>query len=968
MKKLIALTALIFLVLATAIPALAGNPFTLPVFYAETSSGRPLAGGLVFTFEAGTTTPKAAFTDRLLTVEAANPIVLDANGQAVFYLGGIYKINLKDSAGVQRPNFPVDNVQGVFQVGDSVVKFFVDVANADQGAVGNGKSVKDIVDANGATKLATLVFSRSTDTTNTDYVFSTSETITANFMTEFENGARLDPDSGKVVAFAGGTEQVIATPDQQIKTGSGTITFAKGGVGYAEWVGPVDGTADDIEINAIAVTGVSTVKLLTKTYIGNAQITIPKNVNLIGRGRENTILDFDGATGAFPDDGAIYAAGDGLVSLGALAGSITKGSKTVTLGSAPDVSAGDVIVIFDSADSSYSGFRTNYRAGEYGVVHSIAGNNITLTAGTYAAYTTGGTRIVYKLNTTSTQIKDLQVIGIGTGSAVDVLRLKYARGALLENLKVTGGEDKNVIVRNSFNVTVRNLDSRKLLPDAGTTTSYALSIGNSQSIRVYDSYLIAVRHAITTGGGSEDGDVVNRDIQVENSTLIGTSAILGAQFHGNTEYSSFRDNYMTGAQISGNFNSIINNIIRKEGAQPYAIHLSELSGFDHTIIGNRVNIDTAPSELRGAFVNVGGNEGSLTSDTTTGGTLNISDNEVFYAVEDDEINAVRIVNRGSTQADLRIVYENNTLIGTYSTRGHNYGLDVDVVSGAAWKEVRAVDNIQFGFGMNIEGAISVFVDGNSIEKSGQQGMKIQEDSVIAEEPDLYTVTNNTVKESRLTGIFVQGNAAEGIIRARIEHNTSIENVRADTGSSNANSDLFVSKVKEVYSRDNILGSAEGDQDQPAFYGTITTLHESENDYYGTIDRPVYSSVDTFADIRERVLGSDQAVDMKTAGKTTIFTVPTGSKAVITKVIVHGPSASLAGGTDYDLGSGANADTWLQTNNLSGMTATTDYRVITSENAEFTLEAAGATFGIKVITGSTGAATATVEVVGYLIPG
>jgi hypothetical protein len=100
------------------------------------------------------------------------------------------------------------------------------------------------------------------------------------------------------------------------------------------------------------------------------------------------------------------------------------------------------------------------------------------------------------------------------------------------------------------------------------------------------------------------------------------------------------------------------------------------------------------------------------------------------------------------------------------------------------------------------------------------------------------------------------------------------------------------------------------------------------------------------------------------GKTTVYTVPTGKTAVITHVIIRSPSGSLAGGADFDIGSGANADTWLQTVDLSAMTATTDYKVITS-TTKYTLEAAAAAFGIKPITGATADVTATMDVFGYL---
>jgi len=114
-----------------------------------------------------------------------------------------------------------------------------------------------------------------------------------------------------------------------------------------------------------------------------------------------------------------------------------------------------------------------------------------------------------------------------------------------------------------------------------------------------------------------------------------------------------------------------------------------------------------------------------------------------------------------------------------------------------------------------------------------------------------------------------------------------------------------------------------------------------------------------------LLGS-ATVDLQNGdSKSTVYTVPTGKTAVITHVIIRSPSGSLAGGTDFDIGSGANADTWKQTNDLSSMTATTDYMVINSPNTKYTLEAAAAAFGIKPITGATADVTATMDVFGYL---
>lgn len=90
------------------------NPFKYPLFQAIDGDGNPIDGGKLYTYEAGTTTPKVAYTDKDLTVPAANPVILDSKGEATIYLDGTYKIDLKTSADVQVDGFPIDNIESDF--------------------------------------------------------------------------------------------------------------------------------------------------------------------------------------------------------------------------------------------------------------------------------------------------------------------------------------------------------------------------------------------------------------------------------------------------------------------------------------------------------------------------------------------------------------------------------------------------------------------------------------------------------------------------------------------------------------------------------------------------------------------------------------------------------------------------------------------------------------------------------------
>lgn len=64
-------------------------------------AGIPLVGGKVYTFAAGTTTPKATYTDAAGTTPQPNPIPLNARGEpaSAIYWAGNYRVDVRDALG-----------------------------------------------------------------------------------------------------------------------------------------------------------------------------------------------------------------------------------------------------------------------------------------------------------------------------------------------------------------------------------------------------------------------------------------------------------------------------------------------------------------------------------------------------------------------------------------------------------------------------------------------------------------------------------------------------------------------------------------------------------------------------------------------------------------------------------------------------------------------------------------------------
>jgi hypothetical protein len=86
------------------------NPVFGPKARFLDANANPLSGGLLYSYSAGTSTPLSTYTTRAGSVANANPVVLDANGEAdVWTTPGVdYKFVLKTSAGVTQ--WTVDNV------------------------------------------------------------------------------------------------------------------------------------------------------------------------------------------------------------------------------------------------------------------------------------------------------------------------------------------------------------------------------------------------------------------------------------------------------------------------------------------------------------------------------------------------------------------------------------------------------------------------------------------------------------------------------------------------------------------------------------------------------------------------------------------------------------------------------------------------------------------------------------------
>jgi hypothetical protein len=90
-----------------------------PKFHVEKNDGTPAVGWQVFTYEPGTSTKKATYTDSTEAVANSNPVILDSRGEEDIWWAGIYKVIISDETDTDPPTNAVITVDN-YGAGETV--------------------------------------------------------------------------------------------------------------------------------------------------------------------------------------------------------------------------------------------------------------------------------------------------------------------------------------------------------------------------------------------------------------------------------------------------------------------------------------------------------------------------------------------------------------------------------------------------------------------------------------------------------------------------------------------------------------------------------------------------------------------------------------------------------------------------------------------------------------------------------
>jgi len=175
----------------------------------------PLAGGKVYTYEAGTSTPAALYIDRDTTAgSATNPVILDAYGRAEVFGNGVYKFVVTDADDVTV--IEMDNLEYHAVISDTAIGALT--ANLD---FNSHKGINLMPGTEAGDTVEYAQFTDARDALDADITALESVVAAQKFTDLTDTPSTMTGQATKIpVVNAGGTALEFLTPAQFLATAS----------------------------------------------------------------------------------------------------------------------------------------------------------------------------------------------------------------------------------------------------------------------------------------------------------------------------------------------------------------------------------------------------------------------------------------------------------------------------------------------------------------------------------------------------------------------------------------------------------------------------------------------------------------------------------------------------------------------------------------------------------------------------
>ncbi|MFW6699355.1 hypothetical protein ACODTP_17775 [Acinetobacter pittii] len=309
-------------------------------------------------------------------------------------------------------------------------------------------------------------------------------------------------------------------------------------------------------------------------------------------------LEIDSNCTFYSDNNHIELRGT-IEPLGTISVATTQNSYTVTVSDATQIKPDDIIVLHNTLQYSWALHRAYYTDGEYKIVKSVSGNELTFHKALETSYAGVSTDMVYRVNPVYLKLKGFNVEAHGAFGFVIGLAHKSIININVSNLLNKPTSQNALFIDRCLETEITGGRYIKM-GVSGSGTDYGIVFSNSQDITNRANYCYGGRHGVAVGGGGSMGSVPNRRVNTIGTTIVNQedNKLQAADFHGNVSDSYYKDCDIYGRITLSGFNtSSINNKLRTPtGDNRAAIFLSEVVGGEIQSIGDTI-ISTGDSRF-----------------------------------------------------------------------------------------------------------------------------------------------------------------------------------------------------------------------------------------------------------------------------------------------------------------------------------------------------------------------------------
>jgi hypothetical protein len=484
-----------------------------------TADGAPLVGGRVYTYEAGTTTPQATYTDSSGSTANSNPIILDSRGEANIWLGeSVYKFKLADADDVEI--WTVDYVAAPTTSLSPVLSGNVTISTNS-----SGPALKITQTGTGEV----LRVQDSADPDTTPFIINSAGllglgTVSPTEALDIDNNGKIQFSSAGVsrtVIEADATNSTFDVKDNRnfvVRT-NGSARFTVAGNGNVTFAGGIT-----ISSGGVAVTGNSTV---TGTLGVSSTLTVSSGGLTVSAGGaaitgNSTVTGTFGTTGVLTAQSGVTVSSGGLTVSSGGAGITGNSSVTGTLGvsSTLTVSSGGAAITGNSSvvgtltATTFSGAWANIPAG-----------TVMLFVQTSAP--TGWTK------STAHDNKALRVVSGSASSGGSVaFTTAFASQAVTGTVASYTLTTADIPSHNHSATSTSTSSSTSSVTDPGHTHSYTAPATGAAAVSLGGVPIVTAGTAAGTTGSATTGITVGTTTTTSTSTSIGNTGGGGGHAHG----------------------------------------------------------------------------------------------------------------------------------------------------------------------------------------------------------------------------------------------------------------------------------------------------------------------------------------------------------------------------------------------------------------------------------------------------